>query len=780
MLTHGLTLIRFSMVDMANRRILGTLYFSVFATVIGVGIVVPLLPVHAHELGAGGLQIAMIFGAYAVSRAVFLPVFGHLSDRKGRKTFLTVGLFAYALVSLALAYLDSIAALVVIRLLHGIASAMLIPIFQAYAADLAPAGREGRVMGLYGTVVLLGMSLGPFAGGLIHDHWGLRATFWIMGVLALMGFVACAWLLPPAAAEREQRNSAAPRGWRYLLRDRKLTSLFVFRFAYVVCVGIIWAFVPLYAAFKLSLSSASIGLIITLGIASAGLLNAPMGILADRVNRTLLVVAGGVIAAAGILAFQTADSRGAFVLASILFGAGGGICMPALMALAAEQGNRSDAMASVMALMTVAHSFGMLAGALVGGFLMDHFALSWAFPAGAIVIVMGTLCFLATALGRRVTPRILGHESPVRAALPRMLTSSSALAGVRRAPPALIALILVTAPTAAQSRDTARPVVFRTQTMGTWASLTLVTADSAAVADLAYRSLLVLHRVDSLMSNWTATSEVARINREAGTADVVAHSEIATVLELAERVTRESDGAMDITVEPVVRLWGFLGGPRRVPTQAEISNALASVGPDKLRFDSAQKTIRFTNPNTKIDLGGIAKGYGVDRVAELLRHAAITDALIDLSGNMVALGDAAGKDGWHVGIRDPSGERPYLGTVHLRNGAISTSGNYEQFIDADGRRYGHIIDPRTGWPADGPVSVTVVANSAMLCDAWDTGLFVLGAEKARAVAQAHDEFAVVIIEPRAGGGFVVWVEEALRSRFKIEPETVSRITLRYF
>jgi MFS family permease len=405
------------MVDTANRRILGTLYFSVFTTVIGVGIVVPLLPVYAHELGAGGLQIALIFGAYAVSRAIFLPVFGHLSDRKGRKTFLTVGLLAYALVSLALAYLDSIAALVVIRLLHGIASAMLIPIFQAYAADLAPAGREGRVMGLYGTVVLLGMSLGPFAGGLIHDHWGLRATFWIMGILALMGFVACAWLLPPASAEFQQRQLAAPSGWRHLLRDPKLTSLFVFRFAYVVCVGIIWAFVPLYAAFKLSLSSASIGLIITLGIASAGLLNTPMGILADRVNRTLLVGTGGVVAAAGILAFQMADSRATFIIASVLFGAGGGICMPALMALAAEKGNRSDAMASVMALMTVAHSFGMLAGALLGGFLMDLFSLRWVFSAGAIAMVLGILFFVTTAVrtqGANAAPRVLPLVTPRR------------------------------------------------------------------------------------------------------------------------------------------------------------------------------------------------------------------------------------------------------------------------------------------------------------------------------------------------------------------------------
>jgi thiamine biosynthesis lipoprotein len=342
----------------------------------------------------------------------------------------------------------------------------------------------------------------------------------------------------------------------------------------------------------------------------------------------------------------------------------------------------------------------------------------------------------------------------------------------------LFALVAVASASAAEAPK--RPVAFRTKTMGTWATLTLVTSDSSSVADLAYRSLLVLHRVDSLMSNWTQTSDVARINRNAFARDVTVHPEVATVLEMAQRVTRDSDGAMDITIEPLVRLWGFLGGPRRVPTQAEITDALRAVGPDKLRFDPARKTIRFSDINTKIDLGGIAKGYGVDHVADGLRRAGTTDALVDLSGNMVALGSAAGKNGWTVGIRDPSNRAPYLGTIQLHNEAISTSGSYEQFIDADGKRYGHIIDPRTGWPAQGLVSVTVVSPSATLCDAWDTGLFVLGSEKARALAKSHDEFAIVIVEPRADGGFVVWVEEALRPRFKVESGAQNTITLHYF
>jgi MFS transporter, DHA1 family, multidrug resistance protein len=397
-LPHRLALTHFRIVDNAHRRILATLLVSVFATVLGVGVVVPLLPIYAHGEGAGGFHIALIFGAYAISRTLLLPLFGHLSDRKGRKTFLTLGLLAYAVISIALAYIDGIAALVVIRVLHGAASAMLIPIFQAYAAELAPAGREGRIMGVYGTVVLIGIGLGPFVGGLIYDHWGFRAAFCCMGALALLAFAACAWLLPPASRERTLRRVERPNAWRELLGDRAVASLFTFRFAYVVCVGIIWAFVPLYASLKLSLSGASIGLIITLGIMSGGVLNTPMGILADRTHKKALVVAGGFLAAYGVLAFQWAESHTAFVWASVCFGAGGGVCMPALMALAAQRGKRSDAMASVMALMTVAHGLGMLAGALVGGVMMDVFELRWVFTVGASAMVLGTAGFVCGTL----------------------------------------------------------------------------------------------------------------------------------------------------------------------------------------------------------------------------------------------------------------------------------------------------------------------------------------------------------------------------------------------
>jgi hypothetical protein len=205
--------------------------------------------------------------------------------------------------------------------------------------------------------------------------------------------------------------------------------------------------------------------------------------------------------------------------------------------------------------------------------------------------------------------------------------------------------------------------------MGAWASLTLVTADSAAVADLARTSLLSLHHTDSLMTNWTTTSEVARINGTAGAGATVVEPEVATVLALAGDVTAASGGAFDITVEPLVRLWGFIGGTPRVPEPDALAAAQRLVGWNRVSFDAASGRFDLPEAGMRIDLGGIAKGYGVDRVAALLHGAGVTDALVDLTGNMAAIGTAPGRapgqEGWVIGIRDPRDRGPYLATVRL-------------------------------------------------------------------------------------------------------------------
>jgi thiamine biosynthesis lipoprotein len=354
--------------------------------------------------------------------------------------------------------------------------------------------------------------------------------------------------------------------------------------------------------------------------------------------------------------------------------------------------------------------------------------------------------------------------------------------GARHAAMVLLAVAAALAPAAPHAAGAPRrSVVFPTRTMGTYANVIVVTADSAAAAPAARRAQAALARVDSLMSNWTTTSEVARINRVAGHESTAVDSEVAIVIDRSLELWRESDLTFDITVEPLVRAWGFLGGPRRVPTDSEAVAAFRRVGAGQVHWNRASRTIRFDNDGVRIDLGGIAKGYAVDVAADALRAAGVTDALVDLTGNMFAIGTPADSDHWRIGIRDPRDRMPYFARLSLRPGeGISTSGKYEQFVAKDGRTYGHILDPRTGRPADGLISVTVVSRSAFTCDAWDTPLFVLGPAAARAKAASRSDFAAVLVQPGTAGVDTVWVESTLADRFTLEPEARARFAVVVF
>jgi len=326
-----------------------------------------------------------------------------------------------------------------------------------------------------------------------------------------------------------------------------------------------------------------------------------------------------------------------------------------------------------------------------------------------------------------------------------------------------------------------RTVNYPTYTMGTYAHILIVTDDSAATAPAARLAHRELARLDSLMSNWTTTSEVARVNRVAGSHATVVQPEVAQVIDRSLRLWHETDGAFDITVEPLVRAWGFLGGPRRVPSDAEVREAFRHVGAQRVHFDAATREIRFDDDSVKIDLGGIAKGYAVDAAARVLRDAGVRDALVDLTGNMYAMGHPAGSDHWRIGIRDPRDRMPYFARIDLMPGeGISTSAKYEQVVAQNGRTYGHIMDPRLGRPAEGLISVTVISSSGFECDAWDTPLFVLGPREARRKAKAHDGFGVVLVEPGTAGVDTVWVESSLAPRFAMEPAADSLFVVQVF
>ncbi|MFN8548076.1 MAG: FAD:protein FMN transferase [Candidatus Eisenbacteria bacterium] len=363
---------------------------------------------------------------------------------------------------------------------------------------------------------------------------------------------------------------------------------------------------------------------------------------------------------------------------------------------------------------------------------------------------------------------------------------------------ALASAALLLALLAVGVSPTPRPIRYPCRTMGARAAITLVTADSTRSDSLARAAQRSFFHVDSLMSNWTETSEVARINRELSEAPRAIDPEVASVVRLALEVGQATDGAYDITVEPLVRLWGFIGGTPHVPRKEDLDLARAQVDYRRLVLDGVPGRLtlavrprlepgleRFgrSTPVTRIDLGGIAKGYAVDLAAGTLRKAGVEDALVDVTGNMFALGHPPDRNAWRVGLRDPRDRTPMLGEVLLSDRGISTSGQYEQFVAENGKQYGHILDPRSGWPVRGTLSVTVVSSSAMTSDAWDTALFVLGPHRARELAKAHDEWEAIVVTPARDGEQApdtVWVESNARARFDLSPAARSFVVVRVY
>ena len=368
-----------------------------FASVTGVGIVVPLLPVYAHSLGSSGLYIGLIFGSFSLSRTFFLPYFGRKSDKSGRKHLIVTGLAGYTLISIAFIFSTDVESLIAIRFLQGIASSMMMPVIQAYVGDITPKGREGFTMGLFNMSLFLGLSLGPLLGGGIMDSFGLETSFICMGALSLIGFFLSLFLLPPVRQEQVQQRTRPPIKWGRIVQDREVVGLVIFRVCYTACIGIIWGFLPVLADTEMSLSSSTIGLLVMMGIFISGAIHMPMGYLADRINRKRMIMIGGMLVAVSMVGFARASSIQGLIIASIFFGFGGGISMPAHMAIAVFKGGESDAMGSLMGLMTMAHSLGMLAGSTLAGLMMDLLQLRDAFWFGSGIILAGTLLFFMLA-----------------------------------------------------------------------------------------------------------------------------------------------------------------------------------------------------------------------------------------------------------------------------------------------------------------------------------------------------------------------------------------------
>jgi thiamine biosynthesis lipoprotein len=264
-------------------------------------------------------------------------------------------------------------------------------------------------------------------------------------------------------------------------------------------------------------------------------------------------------------------------------------------------------------------------------------------------------------------------------------------------------------------------------------------------------------RLDALLSNYRPESEWSVVNRTAAVRPVKVSAELFHLLAACQDYSRESEGAFDITVGPLMKTWGFYKDSGHLAPQAEVAAALHKVGYRHVHLDAAAQTVWFDTRGVEIDPGGIGKGYAVDRMVEILKQRGFDRALVAGSDSSI-YGLGAPPDeprGWEVSIRDPKNSRRAVAQVYLKDMSLSTSGSYEKFFQADGRTYSHIMDPRTGYPAQGTVSVSVVAPRTIDSEAWAKPYFVNGRQWT--AAHRHADFRVFLCED-AKNTPCAWVE----------------------
>ena len=234
-------------------------------------------------------------------------------------------------------------------------------------------------------------------------------------------------------------------------------------------------------------------------------------------------------------------------------------------------------------------------------------------------------------------------------------------------------------------------------------------------------------RLDHLLSNYRSESEWSRVNRFAAERDVQVSQELFDLIAACVNYSSQSEGSFDITVGPLMRVWGFYKGTGHLPHGAEVRSAMGRVGYKNIILNAGNRTVRFSKPGVEMDPGGIGKGYAVDRMVEILKQEGIQSALVTAGGSSIyAIGTPPGKAGWEVVIRHPKDRNIVVAKVTLKDQSMSTSGNYEKFFRVGRKTYSHIMDPRTGYPSQGMYSVSVVTPRCIDSEAWAKPYYILG------------------------------------------------------
>jgi len=372
---------------------------------IGTGIIIPLLPVYATELGATGIWIGIIVAGYSVSRAIAMPFIGRFSDRIGRKFFMVLGLALCALLSMAYVWAQDVLQLSLVRFLHGIAAGMIMPVARAYIGDLSPKGEEATWMGYFNTAFLGGLGLGPVIGGLLYDKFsllppvvgvdtGMVAVFGCMGAISLVSMFLAMAFLPSLSQERAQARKRPKPDIPKMLRSLSFQGIFGYRILEALGRRAWFTMLPVLAGIHMGLDGTQIGLLVTTNALVSSVLQAFSGRAMDRlkINRRMVIVFSCLFQAAYLVATPFAQEWWQLMVISALAGIRVAVSTPATSAMIILEG-RKHGMGQVVSMMATAMSIGMAIGPLMAGAIYDWMGIASVFYAAAVIVLAAAVWF---------------------------------------------------------------------------------------------------------------------------------------------------------------------------------------------------------------------------------------------------------------------------------------------------------------------------------------------------------------------------------------------------
>lgn len=378
-------------VEAPLRRAFPAVALAVCLALLNVSMIAPILPPYISGMGATGLWLGIVLAVYSLVRAVLMPVFGWISDLHGRKLFLLVGLGTSIAISLAYIPATDIPSLIVVRIVHGVATAMIVPVATAYIGELTAKGHEGKWMGRLNMATMIGMGIGPLIGGVVAQQMGISTVFSAMAALYL---VAVLGILFFVADVRPVKATGGPRpSFKQIGRSPRVIGLFAYWLTFETSVTALMTFLPLFALGNVRIDYTGIGLLFAVNILTTSLLQAWTGRVADRYSRLKLAVVGGTITCAPLVFIPLSTAFWHLLAIMIVSGVGIAIFMPALSAIQVEEGRRLG-MASTGASVHVSMAIGVALGPVAGGVVNDLTGLAAVFYFSAAIGIPGIAAFV--------------------------------------------------------------------------------------------------------------------------------------------------------------------------------------------------------------------------------------------------------------------------------------------------------------------------------------------------------------------------------------------------